>query len=86
MFFHPVSGKTLNAGQVSYWLAKAINWVLTGAMGVADDVRKLSTTMAWFMRVLLDQIVAAGLWRRFSRYVSSRSYVFQKVYTSYHVG
>ena len=33
LFMHPVSGKSLNADQVSYWLANAVNWVFPDAMG-----------------------------------------------------
>ena len=44
-FLHPVSDKSLSAGQISFWLAKAINRGLLGTMGKAHDVRKLSTTL-----------------------------------------
>ena len=47
----PRFGQELNEGQVSYWLAKAINGMLPGAMGKAPDVKKLSTTMALFRGV-----------------------------------
>ena len=38
LFLHPLSGKSRNAGQISYWLAKAISWMLPCAMGKAHDV------------------------------------------------
>ena len=46
LFLHLKSGKPLNAAGVSYWLAKAIRWLLPLSKGKGHDIRKLSTSMA----------------------------------------
>ena len=63
LFLNPESGKELNAGGVSYWLVRAIEWLLPGSLGKSHDIRKLSTSLAWFRGVRTDAIVAAASWR-----------------------
>ena len=63
LFLHLVSGKTLNAGQVSYSLAKVLQLGFPGCHDLkSNEVRKFSTIIAWFRRVSSNQIVTAGSW------------------------
>ena len=48
---------------MSYWLVRAIEWLLPGSLGKGHDIRKLSTSLAWFRGVRTDAIVAAASWR-----------------------
>ena len=57
LFLHPISGKTLNAGRLAYFLVKAIRWLLPDALPNAHDVRRLSTTHAFAAGVSLDKIL-----------------------------
>ena len=68
LFLHPISGKTLNAGRLAYFLVKAIRWLLPDALPNAHDVRRLSTTHAFAAGVSLDKIVDAGSWRSSSTF------------------
>ena len=68
LFLHPVSGKTLNAGRLAYFLVKAIKWLLPDALPHAHDVRKLSTTHAFAAGVSMDKIIEAGSWRSSSTF------------------
>ena len=68
LFLHPVSGKTLNAGRLAYFLVKAIKWLLPDALPHAHDVRKLSTTHAFAAGVSADKIIEAGSWRSTSTF------------------
>ena len=70
LFLHPVSGKTLNAGRLAFFLAKAIDWLVPGSMAKGHDTRKLSTTHAWYTGVRADQIVAAGSWKSTSTFAN----------------
>ena len=63
LFLNPESGKELNAGGVSYWLVRAIEWLLPGSLGRGHDIRKLLTSLAWLRGVKTDAIVAAASWR-----------------------
>ena len=63
LFLHPSSGKTLNAGRLAHFLAKAIDWLIPEALGKAHDTRKLSTSRAFCAGISAQQIVAAGSWR-----------------------
>ena len=63
LFLHPKSGKALNASRLAYHLAKAIDWLLPGAMGKAHDTRKVSTSGAFCLGIPVEKIVEAGSWR-----------------------
>ena len=63
LFLKPESGKELNAGGVSYWLVRALEGLLLGSLGRGHDIRKLSTSLAWFRGVKTDAMVAAASWR-----------------------
>ena len=63
LFLHPSSGKTLNAGRLAYFLAKAIDWLVPEALGKAHDTRKLSTSKAFCAGISAHQLVSAGSWR-----------------------
>ena len=67
-FLHPVSGKSLNAGRLAYFLVKAIKWLLPEALPHAHDVRKLPTTHAFAAGVSTDKIIEAGSWRSSSTF------------------
>ena len=68
LFIHPRSGKPLNAGRVAFFLAKAINWLVPDSLARAHDSRRLSTTLAFYLGVPSDRIVAAGSWRSSSTF------------------
>ena len=68
LFLHPVSGKTLNAGRLAYFLVKAIRWLLPNALPHAHDIRKLSTAHAFAAGISLDKIIDAGSWRSSSTF------------------
>ena len=68
LFLHPVSGKALNAGRLAHHLAKAIDWLLPGAMGKAHDTRKASTSGAFCLGIPVEKIVEAGSWRSSSTF------------------
>ena len=68
LFLHPVSGKSLNAGTLAYFLVKAIKWLLPDALPHAHDVRKLSTTHAFVAGMGPDKIMQAGSWRSTSTF------------------
>ena len=61
--FHPVSGKSLNAGRLAYFLAKAIRWLVPDVKARGHDTRRISTTNAFCAGASASQIVAAGSWR-----------------------
>ena len=63
LFLHPSSGKTLNAGRLAHFLAKAIDWLVPEALGKAHDTRKLSTSRAFCSGISAHQLVSAGSWR-----------------------
>ena len=69
LFLHPGSGKPLNAGGVSFWLAKAISWLLPDSLGKGHDVRKLCTSLAWYRGVPAHDIVAAGSWKSLTTFI-----------------
>ena len=51
------------------WLAKAIDWLLPGALGKGHDIRKLVTSLAWFRGISAKEIVAAGSWKSLSTFI-----------------
>ena len=63
LFVHPKTGNALNAGGISYWLVKAISWLLPNCKALAHDVRKLSTSFAWYRGVPASEIIKAGSWK-----------------------
>ena len=63
LFLHPVSGKSLNAGRLAYFLAKAIRWLVPDVKARGHDTRRISTTKAFCAGASASQIVAAGSWR-----------------------
>ena len=69
LFLSPVSGKPLNSGGVSYWLAKAIDWLVVGSKGKAHDIRKLSTSLAWYRGVSTKDVIATGSWTSMNTFI-----------------
>ena len=72
LFINPESGRVLNAGTISYWLCKSINYLLPNAICHAHDTRKASFSLAWARGVPSEEIVKKGFW--------SNSNVFIKRY------
>ena len=62
LFLNPDTGSALNAGTLSFWLCKAINFLLPDAICKAHDVRKLSHSLAWARGIPIEEIVKKGFW------------------------
>ena len=69
LFLHPLSGKSLNAAGISFWLAKAIDWLLPESLGKGHDIRKLVTSHAWFRGIAANEIIAAGSWKSLNTFI-----------------
>merc|ERR1711888_172394 len=64
LFTNPETGAALTASTLSYWLCKAINWLVPNSIPTAraHDVRKAATSLAWVRGVPLHEIVKQGFW------------------------
>lgn len=63
LFVNPSSGKPLQAGRLSYWLAKAIKMGDPAASNPGGhDVRKFSHSVAHFRKVDPQEILRNGFW------------------------
>ena len=63
LFVHPSSGKPLQAGRMSFWLAKAIKIGDPDAIKPAGhDIRKFSHSIANFRQVKPTDILKNGFW------------------------
>ena len=52
-----MSGKSLNAAGISFWLAKAIDGLLPDSLGNGHDIRKLVSCHAWLRGIAADEII-----------------------------
>ena len=64
-----MSGKSLNAAGISFWLAKAIDGLLPDSLGNGHDIRKLVTSHAWFRGIAANEIIAAGSWKSLNTFI-----------------
>ena len=70
IFLHPVSGKPLKAGRISYWMTKAIQLTDEEVKGRAHDVRKVSWSISWTRGVPMDEIVKYGFWQSQNTFIN----------------
>ena len=62
LFVNPKTGKNLTAGRLQYWLVKAIKTFDTSGQGLAHDLRKAGTSLAYVRGTPLQDILEAGFW------------------------
>ena len=69
LFLNPDTGSILNAGTLSFWLCKSINYLLPDTICNAHDTRKLAHSLAWARGVPASEIVKKGFWSSLSVFV-----------------
>ena len=74
VFCNPETGDSLNTSTLSFWLCKAINWLLPDVIPKAHEVRKNAYSLAWARGIPMETITKQGFW--------SSSSVFIKRYLS----
>ena len=62
LFVHPISGKPLTGGRLNYWLAKAIKTFDSSQISSSHDMRKVSSSLAFFRGVDISEILSNGFW------------------------